>query len=220
MDYRSRDVIKPNYDRLYTMMKHNTEMIVSPYPDPRNSTWISFGQNHIINVHENGDIKPYRWGSPVFIQQMVRIWTSMGVAGMHLYPAVSWNWPVSLDRTEPRLSTIDRDRIWLETFGRYARNPDRPGEERFCKGRLARRFGNVAAGSAVYNYYVKTGPIMPTLQNIVNVFNMNYHPLAIGQEASLNGIFHADPWEDVGDHLARPLDDLTLELFEEIRAIG
>jgi hypothetical protein len=52
--YRFRDIIKPNYDNLYTMMKHNTEMIVSPYPDPRNATWISFGQNHIINVHETG----------------------------------------------------------------------------------------------------------------------------------------------------------------------
>ena len=174
--YRYREVIKPNYDQLYTMMKHNTEMIVSPYPDPRNATWISFGQNHIINVHENGDIKPFRWGSPVFIQQMVQIWTSMGVAGMHLYPAVSWDWPLALDRAEPRLSTIDRDRIWLEEFGRYAWNPKRPaaGEERFWKERLAQRFGNSAAGSAVYNYYVKTGPIMPTLQNIVNVFNMNY----------------------------------------------
>jgi hypothetical protein len=215
--YRFRDVIKPNYDNLYTMMKHNTEMIVSPYPDPRNATWISFGQNHIINVHENGDIKPFRWGSPVFIQQMVKIWTSMGVAGMHLYPLVSWDWPSSLDRTEPRLSTIDRDWIWLEAFGRYAWNPERSpaAEERFWKNRLTERFGSAAAGSAVYNYYVKTGPIMPTLQNVVNVFNMNYHPLAISQEASLNGILHSDRWEDVGDYLARPLDDLTLQLFEK-----
>jgi hypothetical protein len=215
--YRFRDVIKPNYDQLYTMMKHNTEMIVSPYPDPRNSRWISFGQNHIINVHENGDIKPFRWGSPVFVQQMVRIWRSMGVAGMHLYPAVSWDWPSSLDRTEPRLSTMDRDWIWLEEFGRYSWNPERSaaGEERFWKDRLARRFANAAAGKAVYNYYVKTGPIMPALQNVVNVFNMNYHPLAISQEASLNGILHSDRWEDVGDYLARPLDDFTLELFEK-----
>jgi len=75
--YRFRDIIKPNYDNLYTMMKHNTEMIVSPYPDPRHATWISFGQNHIVNVHENGDIKPFRWGSPVFIQPS---WIACAVA--------------------------------------------------------------------------------------------------------------------------------------------
>ena len=215
--YKFRDIIKPNYDNLYTMMKHNTEMIVSPYPDPRNATWVSFGQNHIVNVHENGDIKPFRWGSPVFIQQMVGTWKSMGVTGMHLYPAVSWDWPTSLDRADPPLSVIDRDRIWLEAFGRYSWNPDRPAaqEEEFWKTRLAARFHSPAAGDAVYNYYVKTGPIMPALQNVVNVYNMNYHPLAISQEATLNGILHSDRWEDVGDYLARPLDDLTLALFEK-----
>jgi hypothetical protein len=215
--YRFRNIIKPNYDNLYTMMKHNTEMIVSPYPDPRNATWISFGQNHIINVHENGDINPFRWGSPVFIQQMLKIWNSMGVAGMHLYPAVSWDWPVALDRASPPLSTIDRDRIWLQAFGRYAWNPNRPAadEERFWKNTLIARFKDSAVGNAIYNYYVKTGPIMPTLQNVVIVFNMNYHPLAVSAEASLNGILHSDRWEDVGDYLARPLDDLTLRLFEE-----
>jgi hypothetical protein len=45
--YRYRDIIRPNYDNLYTMMKHNTEMLVSPHPDPRNKTWISYGQHHI-----------------------------------------------------------------------------------------------------------------------------------------------------------------------------
>jgi hypothetical protein len=215
--YRFRDVIKPNYDNLYTMMKHNTEMIVSPYPDPRHATWISFGQNHIVNVHENGDIKPFRWGSPVFIQQMTGIWKSMGVAGFHLYPAVSWDWPITLDRADPPLSTIDRDKIWIEAFGRYGWNPDRPAaeEERFWKERLARRFGGATGGNAIYNYYVKTGPVMPAIQNIVNVFNMNYHPTAVSQEATLNGILHSDRWEDVGDYLARPLDDLTLQLFRQ-----
>jgi len=214
--YRFRDIVRPNYENLYTMMKHNTEMIVSPYPDPRNATWISFGQNHIVNVHENGDIKPFRWGSPVFIQQMVKIWKSMGVAGMHLYPEVSWDWPAALDRADPPLLTVDRDRIWLEAFGRYTWQPDRPAEqeERYWKAQLAARFHGAAEGAAVYNYYVKTGPIMPALQNVVNVFNMNYHPLAVSQEASLNGILHSSRWEDVGDYLARPLDDLTLRLFE------
>ena len=80
-------------------------------------------------MHENGDIKPFRWGSPVFIQQMTRIWKSMGVAGFHLYPAVSWDWPVALDRADPQISTIERDRIWIEAFGRYGWNPDRPAAE-------------------------------------------------------------------------------------------
>ena len=213
--YRYRDVIRPNYDNLFTMMKHNTEMIVSPYPDPRHSVWLSYGQSHIVNVHENSDLKPFRWGSPVFIRQMAGIWKQMGVAGFHLYPLTSWLWPAALDRAP--LSTIDRDRIWIEAFGRYGWQPDRPAaeEEAFWKEKLAARFGSRQAGDAVYNYYVRTGPVMPGLQNVVNIYNMNYHPTAVSQEATLNGILHADRWEGVGDYLARPLDDFTLGLYEQ-----
>ena len=45
---------------------------------------------------------------------MTRIWKSMGVAGFHLYPEVSWDWPVTLDRADPQLSTIDG--WWEEGF--------------------------------------------------------------------------------------------------------
>ncbi len=214
--YRYRDVIKPNYDNLYTMMKHNTEMIVSPHPDPRHKTWIAFGQSHLVNVHENSDLKPFRWGSPVFIQQMTAIWKEMGASGFHLYPATSWLWPAALDRVP--LSTIDRDRIWIEAFGRYGWQPNRPPaeEETFWKQRLAARFGSVQAGDAIYGYYVRTGPILPGLQNVVNVYNMNFHPTAVSQEATLNGILHSDRWQGVGDWLARPLDDFTLEQYEKL----
>jgi hypothetical protein len=213
--YRYRDIIKPNYDNLFTMMKHNTEMIVSPYPDPRHKTWISFGQSHLVNVHENSDLKPFRWGSPLFIQQMTSVWKQMGASGFHLYPATSWLWPAALDRAP--LSTIDRDRIWIQAFGRYGWQPDRPAaeEESFWKQTLAARFGSPQAGEAIYNYYVRTGPIMPGLQNIVNIYNMNFHPTAVSQEATLNGILHSDRWEGVGDHLARPIDDFTLRQYEQ-----
>jgi hypothetical protein len=214
---RYRDIIRPSYDNLYTMMKHNTEMIVSPYPDPRHATWLSYGQSHIVNVHELGDVKPFRWGSPVWIQQMASIWKTMGISGFHLYPMTSWMWPDALDQTEPHLSVIDRDRIWIEAFGRYGWKPERPAaeEEAFWRLQLADKFGNPDAGKAIYNYYVKTGPIMPGIQNLVNVYNMNYHPTAVSQEASLNGILHSDRWEGVGDYLARPLDEFTLQRYEQ-----
>jgi len=213
---RYRDIVKPAYDNLFTMMKHNTEMLVSPYPDPRNKIWIDFGQNHIINVHLNTDAVPFRWASPLFIHQMVQNWKEMGVSGLHLYPLVSWSWPETMDRTDPPLSTVERDRIWLEAFGRYVWNPDRPApqEEKYWTDELARRFGSPEAGRAVYNYYVMTGPILPGLQNTINTYNMGWHPPSLGKEASLNGILHSDRWESVGDYLARPLDDVTLNLYE------
>jgi hypothetical protein len=215
--YRYRDIVKPAYDNLYTMMKHNTEMLVSPYPDPRNKTWISFGQSHIINVHLDTDVVPFRWGSPLFIHQMVQNWKEIGASGLHLYPLVSWSWPETMDRTDPPLSTVERDRIWIEAFGRYVWNPDRPAsqEEKYWTDELSRRFGSPEAGRAVYDYYVMTGPILPGLQNTINIYNMGWHPPGLGQEASLNGILHSDRWEGVGDSLARPLDDVTLNLYEK-----
>lgn len=215
--YRYRDIIRPSYDNLFTMMKHNTEMIVSPHPDPRHATWLSYGQSHIVNLHELGDVKPFRWGSPVWIQQMAGIWKTMGISGFHLYPMTSWMWPDSLDETEPRLSVIDRDRIWIEAFGRYGWQPERPAaeEETYWKQQLSGKFGHADAGKAIYDYYVKTGPILPGIQNLVNIYNMNYHPTAVSQEASLNGILHADRWEGVGDYLARPLDEFTLQRYEQ-----
>jgi len=211
---RYRDIIRPAYDHLFTMMKHNTEMIVSPYPDPRNAAWAALGP-HIINMHEIADVKPFRWGSPVFIQQMVKNWKAIDAQGMHIYPMTSWMWPDSLDRTP--LLTMDRDWIWLEAFGRYGWNPDRlaADEEQFWKSKLSARFGSSKAGDAIYSFYTKTGPILPGIQNTINIYNMNYHPTAVAQEATLNGILFSDRWEDAGGLMARPLDDLSLARYEE-----
>ena len=122
-----------------------------------------------------------------------------------------------MDRTDPPLSTVERDRIWIEAFGRYVWNPTAPRPRRRGIGQtsLSRRFGSPAAGRAVYDYYIMTGPILPGLQNTVNIYNMGWHPPSLGKEASLNGILHSDRWEGVGDYLARPLDDLTLDLYEK-----
>ena len=214
--YRFRDIILPNYDNLFTMMKHNTEMLVSPFPDERNRTWVSFGKNHIVNLHELGDVKPFRWGSPVWIAQAVQNWQAFGFSGFHVYPMTSWTWPAALDRTDPPLTVIDRDAIWMEAFGRYGWQPNRPpeAEEAFWKARLSEQFGSTEAGNAVYNYYVKTGPVLPGFQNTVNIYNMNHYPTGVSEEATLNAILHSQRWGDSGDNLARPVDELTLQTFE------
>ncbi len=214
--YRFRDTILPNYDNLFTMMKHNTEMLVSPFPDARNKIWASFGKNHIVNLHELGDVKPFRWGSPVWIDQAVQNWKSLGFSGFHVYPMTSWMWPTTLDRTDPLLNVIDRDAIWTDAFGRYGWQPNRPPaeEEAFWKARLSERFGSATAGNAIYTYYVKTGPVLPGFQNMVNIYNMNHFPTAVSEEASLDAILHSQRWGDSGDYLARPLDEVTLQAFE------
>ena len=198
---RYRDIIRPSYDNLYTMMKHNTEMIVSPYPDPRHATWLSYGQSHIVNLHELGDVKPFRWGSPVWIQQMVQ---HLENHGHQRFSSVPDDLVDVAGCARPNRAALIRDRprphldrglraLRLETGTSAPRKRRRSGGSE-----LADKFGNPDAGKAIYNYYVKTGPIMPGIQNLVNVYNMNYHPTAVSQEASLNGILHSDRWEGGG----------------------
>jgi len=61
---------------------------------------------------------------------------------------------------------------------------------------------------------VKTGPILPSIQSVVNIYNMNHFPTAVSEEATLNAILHSQRTGDSGDPLARPLDELTLQAYE------
>ncbi|MBE7559302.1 hypothetical protein HS125_10265 [bacterium] len=38
-------------------------------------------KRHIVNVHEVSDVKPFRWGSPAFIHEMVGNWKAIGLDG-------------------------------------------------------------------------------------------------------------------------------------------
>ena len=151
----------PEYENLYTELKHNVEMVVSPVPDARHAQWKNVAKKHIVNLHEVADMKPFRWGSPLFIQEMVGEWKKAGLDGAECYGMISWRWPYSLDKLEPqqtsfwpkgkKLLSFQRDAIWFEALGRYLWKVDRPRQEEiaYWTKRLAERFGNEAAGRAV-----------------------------------------------------------------------
>lgn len=212
---RFKNIVLPSYSNLYTMMKHNVEMVVSPVPDPRNREWTKLGPHHLINVHENGDIKPLRWGSPSFIQEMVQEWLKIGVVGAHVYPAVSWQWPVTLDNTVPPLLTIDRDWIWLQAFGRYSWNPARePQVEReHWIGELDKRFGSRAAAEHLLAYYELSGSILPGIQNLLSIHNMNAHPTLVGRDANVNAILNSIRMNSLNVPLTQPLDGLAVSQY-------
>ena len=148
-------------------------------------------KKHIVNLHELGDIKPFRWGSPLFIHEMVGEWRKLGLDGAEVYNMVSWRWPYTLDKLEPhqdtywpsgkKLLTMDRDWIWSEAIGRYLWKVDRdPGQElAYWNRRLAERFGNLDAARLVRQWYEVTGPMLPGIQNLTCVPNMNWHPTAV-----------------------------------------
>lgn len=212
---RFKDIVVPAYRNLYTMMKHNVEMIVSPHPDPRNEDWTRLGRHHIVNVHENADVKPLRWGSPAFVREMVQHWLEIGVSGAHVYPMVSWDWPYALDKVEPKLLTLDRDWIWLQAMGRYCWNPDRDEsqEKEYWIGQLRERFGTREAAEHLLAYYETSGPVLPGLQNLMSIFNMNWNPTIVAREQMLGAMLNSDRQNGLDNPLSRPHDRLTLAKY-------
>jgi hypothetical protein len=157
--------VKPHYDDLSTEMKHNAEMYAVPEPDPDNAEWIRQSRKHIISVHLMGDLKPFRWGPPSFIQETARDQQRMGAEGVQVYPLWVWYWPYTADRT--RLLQVDRDWLWYAAWGRYAWNADRPQdqEEQHWKEKIAERFG-ANSEADLLTAYESAGRVMPSVPRL------------------------------------------------------
>ena len=157
--------VKFHYDDLSTEMKHNEEMYAISAPDPDNEEWIQQSRKHIISVHLMGNLKPFRWGAPSFIQETARRQQRMGAQGVQVYPLWVWYWPYAADRT--RLLQIDRDWIWYAAWGRYAWNADRAQdqEDRYWKEEIAARYGADAAGD-ILAAYESAGRVMPSVPRL------------------------------------------------------
>jgi len=149
-----------NYSNLHTEMKHNDEMYAVPEPDPANVEWIQHSPSHIINVHLMGNLKPFRWAPPSFIQETAKDQQAMGAKGVQVYPLWVWYWPYSADRN--RLLQIDRDWLWYAAWGRYAWNADRPQEQerQYWAGKIAEKYGESVAID-ILGAYEAAGRVMP-----------------------------------------------------------
>jgi len=157
------------YQNIFTMAKFNDESLITPHPTgafrQKHLDLIKLGSLHIMNVHLLHNLQPFRYGSPVFIQECVKDMRDMGVKGLHVYPLNYWGWPDTPDKTTPRLGQLERDWIWFAAWARYAWNPDRgEAEERtYWVGRLAERFGSPQAGEKLLEAYVASGECLPRM---------------------------------------------------------
>ncbi|MBE7559303.1 hypothetical protein HS125_10270 [bacterium] len=142
---------------------------------------------------------------------------------------ISWRWPNSLDKLTPeqktfwpagpRLLTFERDAIWLAAIGRYLWDVDRDpaAERRYWIGVLGEKFGSPDAGELLLDWYQTTGPILPGLQNLTSVANMNWHPTVIGKEQYVDDILNARSWgehQGTGNHPSMPVDALFFERYK------
>lgn len=170
-----------NYSPLYTERKFNVEMIASTEIDPENGEWARVTGNHVVNIHCVGNLEPFRWSAPAYIQKIVRNSIRVKSTGLHLYPRKAWRWPYGCDRAvQPELQW-HRDWMWFESWGRYAWNAERnPDSERtYWVERLSREYGSAAAPH-VLAYYETVADVLPALQRLIWLGNDNHTIVSAG----------------------------------------
>ncbi|MCL5743948.1 MAG: glycoside hydrolase family 20 zincin-like fold domain-containing protein [Acidobacteria bacterium] len=157
-----------NYTPLYTERKFNVEMIASTEIDPENAEWARITGNHVVNIHCLGNLEPFRWSPPSYIQQIIRNSRRAGAQGLHLYPRKFWRWPYGCDRVSTPELQWKRDWMWFEAWARYAWNADLdPAKEReHWIARLADEYGSTAAPHVLASYEA-AADVLPAIQRLI-----------------------------------------------------
>lgn len=170
-----------NYPDLYFERKYNVEMIADTLVDPENAEWAKLNGNHVVNIHCLGNLEPFRWNPPSFIQKCLQSAHRAGANGLHLYPRKAWRWPYGCDTGRKELQW-KRDALWFEMWGRYAWNPDRDpiAERRFWLNRLTRIFGTREAARHFSNSFATGADVLPALQRLFWLGNDNHTVVAAG----------------------------------------
>lgn len=170
-----------NYPRLYTERKFNVEMIASTDIDPENADWAKLSGNHVVNIHCMGNLEPFRWSPPSYIQRCIQNSLKAGATGLHLYPRKAWRWPYGCDKTDRPEFQWHRDWMWFEAWGRYAWNANRDAksERAYWLDRLAKRFGQ-NAGAHVLNAYEVSADVLPGIQRLFWIGNDNHTVVGAG----------------------------------------
>jgi len=185
------DAALPVYKNLYTMHKYNGESLTTYEPggpwSKIHTDLSSLGSIHISNVHVLANLEPFRWGSPDFVQKVVKAMHNVhGANALHLYPQSSyWDWPYTADKLPngEREKQIYRDWIWYKTWGRYAWNShyDRQGEIKYWNRELGEFYGTSPEVAAnILEAYEQSGEIAPKLLRRFGITEGNRQTLLLG----------------------------------------
>ena len=180
------------YNNLYTMWKYNGEGLTTYFPignwQERHQELSSLKSTHIINVHILANLEPFRFNAPAFIQKCAQAGQyRLGANGLHLYPLFYWDWPLSPDRTEPRLKQYARDRIWYQAWFRYAWQPHRdPEVERLYWIAIFAKQFQIAAddAEALLSACELVAHCLPRILGRIGITEGNRQTLALGMTMS------------------------------------
>lgn len=192
--------------------KFGVEMIPDTRADPENREWANLTGRHIVNIHMAANLEPFRWSPPEYVRQCVLASLQTGARGIHLYPRKSWRWPMGSEPGNPQLQW-ERDRMWYETWARYAWKADRdPGADRaWWIDRLSREFGDRTAAAKLLESMEVGADVLPLIQRLIWLGNDNHSVVTAGirlsQLESAGGIPYLD-LPDVGQRIPEFLDSV------------
>lgn len=185
------------YKNLYTEAKFNGESLTTWEPrGVRQQVHLDMsrlGSTHLMNVHILANLEPFRYGDQKFIKKSIRAgYDRLGARGLHLYPLFFWDWPVSPDKTEPRLLQFKRDWIWFEAWGRYAWNPDIPDDvdHKHWIARLTEMYGSPDAAEQILSAYNNSGECAPRILRRFGITEGNRQSMSLGM--TLDQLVHPE----------------------------
>jgi hypothetical protein len=203
------------YPNLMSMSKFNGESLTTWEPRGRYQQFhkdlAAHSATHLANIHLLANLEPFRYAGFPFIWNSVKaIRDRLDGDGIHLYPRSYWDWPNAPDNVAG-LRQLDRDRLWYESWARYAWKIDRdPAEEQaHWIARLEEAYGTVAAAEKIYEAYAASGECAPRLLRRFGITGGNRQALSLGM--TLDQMVHAEQyrvWEDLRASDSPPGEDL------------
>jgi hypothetical protein len=175
----SKDV----YPKLMTMMKHNSENLISHRPAPENIELSAISNCHWINVHLCSNLEPFSWGSPRFIQETVDQMVRQNASGVLVFPLRFWDWP-NTSHVNPAGDQLYEHFIWWNAWGRYAWNTcrDELEEEMYWQKALCQHYNIPGeAAKALLSTLQGTGDVLPEIASQFMVSSGNRQNLNLGQ---------------------------------------
>ncbi len=174
-----------SYPDLYIERKFNVEMIAGTEVDPANAEWAALTGNHVVNIHCNANLEPFRWNPPFYIMKCMQSAVNYGANGLHLYPRKPWRWPYGCEVGAPQLQW-ERDDLWFAMWARYAWNSERNpvAERKFWIAELTDRYNSEKAAEHFLNAFELYADVLPAIQRLFWLGHDNHTIVAAGAKLS------------------------------------
>lgn len=89
LDLDAAKKIVKDHQEIFVEGKFNVEMVADGLIDPMNEEWAKLTSNFTVNIHMVGNLEPFRWNPPFYIQKCLQSSNRIGANGFHLYPRKS-----------------------------------------------------------------------------------------------------------------------------------